>query len=83
MTEPETLVLERVAARFAREIDELRESFHSRTRLTDCQAAIRVEITALGQQVAVLTTAVYSGQTRCGASRGESEKHREGLDLTG
>lgn len=53
MTETNNLVLEQL--RFIRkEIAELK----------DGQAATRVEISALGQQVAGLTTAVYAGHDR-------------------
>ena len=82
MTETENLVLDELRAIRA-DIDELRESFAlQETRLTDGQAAIRVEISALGQQVAGLTTAVYSGQNRLADIERRIESIEKGLDLT-
>ena len=82
MTETENLVLEQLRAIRA-DIADLRESFAlHETRLTDGQAAIRVEISALGQQVAGLTTAVYSGQNRLADIERKIDRIEKRLELT-
>ncbi|MGH8491151.1 MAG: hypothetical protein ACREXS_20380 [Gammaproteobacteria bacterium] len=81
MTKTENLVIEQLRAIRA-DIAELRESFaRQETRLTDGEAAIRVEISALGQQVAGLT--VYSGHNRFADIERRIESIEKGLELPG
>lgn len=83
MTETENPVIEQLRAIRA-DIAELRESFaRQETRLTDGEAAIRVEISALGQQVAGLMTAVYSGHNRFADIERRIESIEKGLELPG
>lgn len=71
MTETENLVLEQLRL-IRKEIADLK----------DGQAAIRVEISALGQQVAGLTTAVYSGHNRLADIERRIDRIEHRLELT-
>ncbi|MGH8519844.1 MAG: hypothetical protein ACREU9_00060 [Gammaproteobacteria bacterium] len=71
MTETENLVLEQLRL-IRKEIVDLKEA----------QTAVRVEISALGQQVAGLTTAVYSGHDRVADLERRMERVERRLDLT-
>ena len=50
--------------------------------LKDAQVATRMEISALGQQVAGLTTAVYAGHDRFAALEQRVERIERRLELT-
>lgn len=71
MTEVENLVMEHLRA-IRKDIAELK----------DGQASVRLEISALGQQVAGLTTAVYAGHDRFAVLEQRIERIERRLELT-
>lgn len=60
----------------------LRAIQKSIAELKDAQVATRMEISALGQQVAGLTTAVYAGHDRFALLEQRIERIERRLDLT-